>query len=61
MTSIAADTRMGAVTLDVADVDLVTRFYRDGVGLTVLAEQPGGLADWLADMTLLRDDLAAKG
>ena len=43
MTSIAADTRMGAVTLDVADLDLVTRFYRDGVGLTVLAEQPGGL------------------
>lgn len=24
------------------------------------AEQPGGLADWMADMTLLRDDLAAK-
>ncbi|MEY4397210.1 MAG: hypothetical protein RLZZ40_966 [Actinomycetota bacterium] len=42
MTSIAADTRMGAVTLDVADLDLVTRFYRDGVGLTVLAEEPGG-------------------
>jgi catechol 2,3-dioxygenase len=42
MTSIAAATRMGAVTLDVADLDLVTRFYRDGVGLTVLAELPGG-------------------
>ena len=25
------------------------------------AEQPGGLADWMADMTQLRDDLAAKG
>lgn len=43
MTSIAAKTRMGAVTLDVADLELVTRFYTDGVGLTVVAEQPGGL------------------
>lgn len=34
---------MGAVTLDVANLDLVTRFYRDGIGLTVLAELPGGL------------------
>ena len=42
MTSIAANTRMGPVTLDVADLDLVTRFYRDGVGLNVLAELPGG-------------------
>ncbi len=43
MTSIAAKTRMGAVTLDVADLELVTRFYTDGVGLSVVAEQPGGL------------------
>ena len=42
MASIAASTRMGAVTLDVADLDLVTRFYLDGVGLNVLAESPGG-------------------
>jgi catechol 2,3-dioxygenase len=34
---------MGAVTLDVADLDLVTRFYTDGVGLQVLAELSGGV------------------
>jgi len=33
---------MGAVTLDVADLDRETAFYRDGVGLTVLAESAGG-------------------
>jgi len=43
MTSIAAQTRMGAVTLDVADLELVSRFYTEGVGLSVVAEQPGGL------------------
>jgi catechol 2,3-dioxygenase len=43
MTSIAAQTRMGAVTLDVADVELVSRFYTEGVGLSVVAEDPGGL------------------
>ena len=43
MSSIAAQTRMGAVTLDVADLDLVTRFYTEGVGLSVLADNPGGL------------------
>jgi catechol 2,3-dioxygenase len=42
MTSIAEQTRMGAVTLDVADLELVTRFYTDGVGLNVVAERPGG-------------------
>lgn len=35
---LAADTRMGAVTLDVADLDAVLAFYRDGVALEVLAE-----------------------
>lgn len=37
---IAADTAMGAVTLNVADLDGMTSYYRDGVGLTVL-EQAG--------------------
>ncbi|MFI9485815.1 VOC family protein [Promicromonospora sp. NPDC052451] len=37
---LAADTSMGAVTLNVADLDGMTAYYRDGVGLTVL-EQTG--------------------
>jgi catechol 2,3-dioxygenase len=36
-TRLAADTAMGAVTLDVADLDAMTAYYRDAVGLTVLA------------------------
>jgi catechol 2,3-dioxygenase len=32
----AADTAMGAVTLNVADLDAMTAYYRDGVGLDVL-------------------------
>jgi len=35
---LAADTAMGAVTLHVADLDAMTRFYRDAVGLTALEE-----------------------
>jgi len=35
---LAADTAMGAVTLNVADLDLMTSFYRDGVGLDVIEE-----------------------
>ena len=34
---LAADTAMGAVTLNVADLDSTTAYYRDGVGLEVLA------------------------
>lgn len=34
---LAPDTTMGAVTLDVADLDTMTRFYRDAVGLDVLS------------------------
>jgi catechol 2,3-dioxygenase len=34
---LAADTAMGAVTLNVADLDGMTAYYRDAVGLTVLA------------------------
>ena len=49
-TRLAADTSMGPVTLDVADVDRVTAYYRDAVGLselddpwgTVLRLTPGG-------------------
>ncbi len=38
---LAADTAMGAVTLNVADLDGMTAYYRDGVGLEVLdAEGP---------------------
>ncbi|GAA1993821.1 VOC family protein [Isoptericola halotolerans] len=33
---LAADTAMGAVTLNVADLDAMTAYYRDGVGLTVM-------------------------
>lgn len=35
-TRLAADTSMGAVTLDVADLDVMTAYYRDAVGLSVL-------------------------
>jgi catechol 2,3-dioxygenase len=38
---LAAATLMGAVTLDVADLDAMARFYTDGVGLDVLATAPG--------------------
>ena len=34
---LAADTRMGAVTLRVADLDMMTAYYRDAVTLNVLA------------------------
>jgi catechol 2,3-dioxygenase len=33
----AADTAMGAVTLNVADLDTMTAYYHDGVGLDVLS------------------------
>lgn len=36
---LADDTAMGAVTLNVADLDAMTAYYRDGVGLQVLAEE----------------------
>jgi catechol 2,3-dioxygenase len=36
---LAADTAMGAVTLNVADPDAMTAYYRDGVGLDVLAQE----------------------
>jgi catechol 2,3-dioxygenase len=35
---LAADTSMGPVTLNVADLDLMTRYYTEGVGLDVLSE-----------------------
>jgi catechol 2,3-dioxygenase len=38
---LAAATVMGAVTLDVADLDAMTRYYTDGVGLEVLVSGPG--------------------
>jgi catechol 2,3-dioxygenase len=38
---LAAATLMGAVTLDVADLDAMTRYYTEGVGLDVLATGPG--------------------
>jgi catechol 2,3-dioxygenase len=37
MDLLAADTMMGAVTLRVADLDAMTAYYRDGLGLAVLA------------------------
>lgn len=36
---LAADTAMGAVTLNVADLDGMTAYYRDSVGLDVIAAQ----------------------
>jgi catechol 2,3-dioxygenase len=38
---ISAGTSIGAVTLKVADLDAMTAFYRDGVGLSVLAQAEG--------------------
>lgn len=34
---LAADTSMGAVTLDVADLDVMTAYYRDAIALEVLS------------------------
>lgn len=39
-TRLAADTSMGAVTLDVADLDAMTAYYRDAIGLEVLTDEP---------------------
>lgn len=36
---LADDTAMGAVTLNVADLDAMTAYYRDGVGLDVLTQE----------------------
>lgn len=36
---LAADTTMGAVTLFVADLDVMIRFYRDGVALDLIAQE----------------------
>jgi catechol 2,3-dioxygenase len=41
MAAFAADTAMGAVTLNVADLDAMTAYYRDGVGLDVLSSAGG--------------------
>lgn len=41
MTSIAAATHMGAVTLDVANLDGLIRFYTDGVGLELMTNANG--------------------
>src|SRR5664280_2433570 len=38
---LAADTSMGAVTLRVANLDLMTNYYRDAVALTLLAQGEG--------------------
>ncbi len=37
---LAADTAMGPVTLLVGDLDAVTKYYHDGVGLSLLSEGP---------------------
>ena len=36
---LAADTSMGAVTLDVADLDVMTAYYRDALALQVLSSE----------------------
>ena len=40
---LAAATVMGAVTLDVADLDAMTRYYTEGVGLEIVATEPGAV------------------
>ena len=40
---LAADTGMGAVTLNVADLDTMTAYYRDAVGLDVLSAEGGSV------------------
>jgi catechol 2,3-dioxygenase len=40
-TRLAANTSLGAVSLDVADLDGQTAYYRDGVGLEVVSAAPG--------------------
>jgi catechol 2,3-dioxygenase len=40
---LAPDTRMGAVTLRVADLDAMTAYYRDAVRLAVLASDPASV------------------
>ena len=37
--TLAAGTAMGAVTLNVADLDVMTRYYRDAVGLDLLGQE----------------------
>jgi catechol 2,3-dioxygenase len=39
MDQLAADTAMGAVTLNVADLSVMTAYYRDAVGLDLLASE----------------------
>lgn len=53
MTSIAAETRMRSVTLDVADLELVTSFYAEGVGLNIVGEKPGGMRSLGRDNNVL--------
>lgn len=49
-------TSMGAVTLHVADLDAMTAFYRDGVGLALLSHEGGGavLGNGAAPVVALR-------
>lgn len=42
MNTLPANISMGPVTLRVADLDAMLRYYRDGVGLEILSEIPGG-------------------
>lgn len=42
-TRLAADTAMGAVTLDVADLDLMTGYYGGTLGLDVLSTEAGAV------------------
>ena len=41
MNSLPADTHMGPVELSVADLERSLDYYRDAIGLTVLAESDG--------------------
>ena len=41
---LAADTAMGAVTLNVADLDGMTAYYRDAVGLDVIVAENSRVA-----------------
>ena len=50
---LAAETAMGTVTLDVADLDRMTAYYRDAVGLDVLTAEGGTVTLGRGDVNVL--------
>ena len=52
--SIAPDTRMGRLELRVRDLGTQLAFYRDGVGLTPIADEPGAVTLGLGQTPIVR-------